>query len=60
MDKEKEGFIIKVLNIIIKHWWKVLILMITAGAMIIGFKCQYKDIKIEKDSIYKYSNGNEK
>ena len=37
---------------LIKHWWKFAILIIAAGIMISGFKCEWKGNVVEKDPIY--------
>lgn len=35
-----------------RHWWKIVIIIITAGVMVTGFTCGWKDISIKKDPIY--------
>jgi hypothetical protein len=35
-----------------RHWWKVVIIIITAGVMVTGFTCGWQDISIKKDPIY--------
>jgi hypothetical protein len=39
---------------IIKHWWKVLILIVASGVVITGFKCSWKNIAVEKTPVYRY------
>ena len=35
------------------HWWKVLLLILVSGLVATGFHCDYKDLKIHKDPIYR-------
>jgi hypothetical protein len=48
---ELVGFLIK------KHWWKVVIIIFASGIMATGFKCTWKGNTIEKDALYKKTQG---
>lgn len=39
-----------------KHWWKVILTLVTTGVMVTGFTCNWKDISITKDPIYQRSD----
>lgn len=40
-----------------KHWWKVILILVTTGVMVTGFTCGWKDITIQKDPIYQKKEG---
>lgn len=47
----------KILKLVIKHWWKIILLVIAIGIAVSGFDYQGKSRSFHKDPIYQKKTG---
>ena len=48
---------IKIFRLMIKHWWKIILIVIAIGIAVSGFEFQGKNTTFHKDPIYQKKAG---
>jgi hypothetical protein len=57
MTENKTSWIVKLVRVILKNWWKAIIIILLAGIFTIGFTCEWGNFKFKKDPLIEYKRN---